>query len=553
MARILPDGWRELAVTGAAQREIETLAQLADLPDQYTVFHAVHWTTLGSKEDGEAREAGYAVFGDADFVVTNAAGDLLLIEQKSGFLSETPDGLVTAYGGHRRNLAVHLSRTREALLAKIQARPGGQQARIETLLYCPDYHVKSPPTVGLLAERIVDAARRERLLPTIQAILPPGETAPFAREVHRVLGDIIRLDSDVSALVGRARTLVTRVAGGLAHWARQLSIDPYRLRVTGTAGSGKTQLALAEYRDTLARGDRPLYVCFNRPLADHFYALVPPGGVACTFHMLCERLLRAHGESPDFSQPAVFRRLVERAAALPVPDELRFDTLIVDEGQDFSEDWCAQVFRFAAPDSRRLWLEDPLQNLYGRPPVALPGWVGLRAEANYRSPRPVVRWLQNVLPGHVTIDAVSPFDTEALDWLVYRDDDEMRQKVKEAIRRCLSNGFRKEDLAIISYRGRDNSSLLPLAQLGASTLRTFSGDYDLFGQPQYSRGEVLLETVYRFKGQAAPAVIFAEIDFETLDEQARRKLFVGATRAMLKLMLVVSERAARQLPPFIDS
>ena len=94
---------------------------------------------------------------------------------------------------------------------------------------------------------------------------------------------------------------------------------------------------------------------------------------------------------------------------------------------------------------------------------------------------------------------------------------------------------------------------MPLAQLGASTLRTFSGDYDLFGQPQYSRGEVLLETVYRFKGQAAPAVIFAEIDFETLDEQARRKLFVGATRAMLKLMLVVSERAARQLPPFIDS
>ena len=31
MARIIPDGWRELAVTGAAQREIETLAILADL------------------------------------------------------------------------------------------------------------------------------------------------------------------------------------------------------------------------------------------------------------------------------------------------------------------------------------------------------------------------------------------------------------------------------------------------------------------------------------------------------------------------------------------
>jgi hypothetical protein len=42
-------------------------------------------------------------------------------------------------------------------------------------------------------------------------------------------------------------------------------------------------------------------------------------------------------------------------------------------------------------------------------------------------------------------------------------------------------------------------------------------------------------------------VVFAEIDFETLDEKALRKLFVGATRAMMLLVLVVSERAAARL------
>ncbi|HOL64110.1 MAG TPA: ATP-dependent helicase [Accumulibacter sp.] len=544
MARILPDGWRELAVTGAAQREIETLARLAEgLSDQYTVYHAVHWTNL---------EQGFAVFGDADFVLVNASGDLLLIEQKSGFLNETPDGLVTTYGGRRRLLAVQLTRTRDALQAKLHARPGTQHLRLETLFYCPDYHVKSPPTAGLLAERLIDAPRREQLLPTIRAILLPGEAAPAFRAVHRVLADIIRLDSDVSALIGRARTLVTRVSGGLAHWARQLSIDPYRLRVTGTAGSGKTQLALAEYRATLASGGRPLYVCFNRPLADHFNTLVPAGGSACTFHMLCEQLLRTHGETPDFVLPDAFSRMVERAASLPIPDNQRCDTLIVDEGQDFSADWRDQVFRYGTPNGRHLWLEDPLQNLYGRPPVALPGWVGLRTMANYRSPRPVVRLLQALLREETAIEAVSPFDAEGIDWLIYRDEDEMCQKVKEAIRLCLAGGFRKEDLAIVSYRGRDNSRLLSLSQLGASTLRTYSGRYDLFGQPEYRHGEILLETVYRFKGQAAPAIIFAEIDFAQLDAQAKRKLFVGATRAMLKLVLVVSERAARQLQGLVE-
>ena len=53
--------------------------------------------------------------------------------------------------------------------------------------------------------------------------------------------------------------------------------------------------------------------------------------------------------------------------------------------------------------------------------------------------------------------------------------------------------------------------------------------------------------MYRFKGQSAPALIFTEIDFEELDEQTLRKLFVGMTRARLKLVLVMSERASLQI------
>jgi hypothetical protein len=102
MPRIIPDGWREVSVTGAAQREIETLAVLADgLPDAYSVYHAVHWTGM----DGR-----YAIYGEIDFAVANRAGDLLLIEQKSGFLDETPDGLVKQYPGRSKSVPVQISR-----------------------------------------------------------------------------------------------------------------------------------------------------------------------------------------------------------------------------------------------------------------------------------------------------------------------------------------------------------------------------------------------------------------------------------------------------------
>jgi hypothetical protein len=37
MARIVPDDWKNLEATGAAARELETLALLEKLPDDYTV------------------------------------------------------------------------------------------------------------------------------------------------------------------------------------------------------------------------------------------------------------------------------------------------------------------------------------------------------------------------------------------------------------------------------------------------------------------------------------------------------------------------------------
>lgn len=545
MANVVPDGWREYAVTGAAQREIETLGLLAEtLSDEYTIYHAVHWTNV---------ERGYSIYGDIDFVVVNRSGDLLLIEQRSGFLEEGPDGLVKRHAEKSKSVPVQLARNVAVIQAKLRARPGCESVSIDYLLYCPDYTVKKLQTAGIAPERIVDARDADRLAVIVGQVLPAESLADASRHVHRFLRDILQLETDVSALIGRARGLVTRISGGLAHWARQLEFKPYRLRVTGTAGSGKTQLALAEYRDALERGGRPLYLCYNRPLADHFQRIAPIGGMACTLHMFCDQRVRAVGDIPDFKRPDAFEWLLERAATLPVDDAWRFDSIIVDEGQDFTESWRDLALRHAKPDGRVLWLEDPMQNLYLRPSVELPGWVNLRADGNFRSPRSVTRMLQSLVPPEIHIEAQGPFQsTEQLVMLTYRDAGELAQRVKEAIRLCLAEGYRKSDLALVSFRGREQSQLFPYQHLGPHSLKTFTGRYDLLGQPLYTDGDLLLESVYRFKGQAAPAIVFAEIDFEALDERALRKLFVGATRAMMKLVLVASEAAAEKLAAYLE-
>lgn len=527
---------------GAAGREIDTLAVLAkSLPHEYTVFHGVHWTNL---------DKGFSAYGEIDFIVLAPDGRLLLIEQKSGFLTETHEGLAKPYPGLDKPKLIKNQILRSVSALQQRFGKDGTKLDIDYLLYCPDYQVKQVEAAGIRADRIVDARRRDQLAAVIREMLPAQMArAPHRERVLRFLNNVLQLVPDPSAMIGQAHAMVTRLSGGLAHWARRLEFSPFRLRVLGTAGSGKTQLALTEFSACLAAGQKPLYVCYNRPLADHVRSLVPPGGLVASFHQLCDSFARASGTEPDYRQPEIWQTLEARLAEARLSDEWMFDTLIIDEGQDFSERWRDTLLRMLRPEGRALWLEDPMQNLYGRDTVALPGWVTLHSAANYRSPRQIIDWLASFAPEACSIEAASPFGGDPVELLTYPEGDteKLLAQTRQAITRCLGAGFTRQDIALISFRGRENSALLNLDSLGQHRLKSFSGHYDLFGNPVFREGDLLAETVYRFKGQSAPAVIFTEVDIASLDDKSLRKLFVGMTRARLSLVMVLSERSQRLL------
>jgi hypothetical protein len=97
---------------------------------------------------------------------------------------------------------------------------------------------------------------------------------------------------------------------------------------------------------------------------------------------------------------------------------------------------------------------------------------------------------------------------------------------------------------LLSFRGRESSNLTPFTQIGRHNLRSpIQGKYDESGNPEYSDGDITTDSIHRFKGQAAPCVVLTEIDFSQLDENAKIRIFVGATRATMKLILVISKRS----------
>lgn len=578
MARILPDGWKEwsqAALAGdvapaadalAVRRLHETLGVLAaGLPEPYTVYHGVHWTAV---------DQGCSVFGEIDFIVVNPAGDLLLVCQKSGLLDHTGTAITKRERGRVVDVRLQMARLVQTLQGKLARRAGCESVRLDYLLYAPDALVRDAEAAGLSSDRVVDAANRDSLAERVMQILPWARPEASMRSdaqgrqdllsragssqagaVGRFLRDMIALEPDVSALVGQAQALVTRVSGGLAHWARQLEFSPFRLRVQATAGSGKTQLALAEYAAAIARGDRVLYLCFNRPLADHFAGIAPAGGEVMTFHGWCQHLLRQAGQSLPAPGPGRFEALEAQAQAWvqaqlarsTQPTVPRYDTIIIDEGQDFSQTWGDLVLSLAHPQARVLWLDDPMQALYPRPPAMLPAWPVLRARTNHRSPREVVDLLRDLLPDGQEIESASPIARGGLELIPYAPSDGPHAATREALRRCLAAGFRRQDIAVISFHGRSQSALLSLDVLGPHSVRRFTGRHDLLDQPVYTEGGILFESVYRFKGQAAPAIVFTEIAFAALDPLTARKLFVGMTRATIKLVLVAATPSAQQI------
>lgn len=540
MAIIYPDGWKELVATGAAARELETLALLDEsLPDEYRVYHGVHWTRI---------QHSHQLWGEIDFAILSPSGKLLLIEQKSGFLTETPEGLVKTYANKTKPVAFQMGRTIDGLRTRLNNYCKGKKVTLESLLYCPDYTVKDMGSAGIDPERIVDTSRRAHLCRIIQSLLPLEHPAdPIADQLHAFLSDTLNLAPDANAFVSQAHTLYTRLSGGLAEWARKIECEPFRLRIIGTAGSGKTQLALSVFRDAVAAGRRPLFVCYNRPLADHFVQISPNGGMVATYHQLCDRIYRSQGRIPDFSKPGTFSEIESFMSEFQPNEDWLFDELIIDEGQDFKTEWKDNLLKLLRPVGKAWWLEDPMQKLYPRPDVELPGWTTLRSDTNYRTPRDILDNLSQLIPLPRPIESGSPLRESDMDIITYSDTTGLIEQTKRAITQCISLGYKRDMIAVVTFRGREHSALSSYDKLGPFELRHFTGGYDLLGNPIFTEGDILVESIYRFKGQAAPCVVLTEVDFEEMDELTIRKMFVGATRATMKLILVVSEKTANIL------
>ena len=120
-------------------------------------------------------------------------------------------------------------------------------------------------------------------------------------------------------------------------------------------------------------------------------------------------------------------------------------------------------------------------------------------------------------------------------------------QVAACVQRLRADGVATADMAVISYSGKERSQVLTQSHIAGVALNKATGAYGADQKAVWTGGDLLVDTLYRFKGQSAPVVILCEVDFEVLDDNARKRLFVAFTRAQYRLVVVMSTRAESAL------
>ena len=526
------------ALNAGEYAELELLQTLErGLSDAYTLFHSVDWSRgIGAQEQ----------HGEIDIVIINQAGDVLLVEVKSGDVDFTPEGIFKTYGSQVKNITRQIGLQYGALKSRLE--DSGLHVHLSHFLVLPQLKVKTE-TAQWPRERIVDSEDMASIVSRISQSL--GSGLPNAANHPRVLAffeNKFQVVPDVSALAGRIQQSATRMSAGLATWVPRISSASGLLRVIGTAGSGKTQLALRLLRDADATGHKAAYICFNRALADHISHLAPVRMPAETFHEYAQRMVRHSGETVDFKEAGAFDHLANRCIALLEQAEPDLDLVILDETQDMQPEWVLAMLSRLKSQGKAVLLEDPEQQLYkDRIAFDLPDAITVTSHENFRTPRSLVK-LINVLRLTTTeVETMSPYEGETPDPIVYESTEKIAPCTVKAVERCLQRGFALADIAVVSMRGRERSVLQSLDKLGPWSLSRFTGQFDEGSTPIWKEGQLLIESVRRFKGQAAAAVVLTECDIAELDSLNRRLLFVGLTRARVHLEWVISKDTARIL------
>ena len=516
VARLLPADFDLSSLEPSEQRVCKAL--VAGLDDSWFVIPRVPVVAEG--KDGEI-----------DIVLVSAERGVLAVEVKGGLIRIEKGRWYSYDHPLKRSPTEQVQQNKHLLLKRLKSAGVDTQGLFMLhVIALPD--VGSVPSEGLGTDTPAETvfAKPELQYPTeaVQKLLRPHAPVPPQR-LQRFLAALrpdVVLDSSEGGVLQAARGRLDEQTK--VHLAGVEGLDVnQRVLVTGGAGTGKTMLAVRWARRAVQRGERTLVVCFNKPIAERTKrSLEGSGAMVSTFHDVLVQLLEPHGfriganPTPEYWRDALTDALAFHAGSVGTP----FDTIVVDEGQDFYAHWFDALQCLLDPQGpqRLLVLADPAQAIYVRPWQPPSGMVQMPLVHNLRNCGSVAKVVKRLggsepLPSSPFGDAVLHLDAGG--------HAEVRARVRAALQRlCEEYGVPFSQIAVLTTRSDIRDQLL----------RESPDGFPLARWEDRGEDNVLCETVQRTKGLERTAIVL--VDLSGAPDPVL--LYVGCSRAVSSLCLV---------------
>ena len=483
---------------------------------------------------------------EIDFVVAIRDAGIICLEVKGGEVSHTGDKWrQTSRGGHVKNIdpVQQVRQARYALRDFIESDPRWTQPRPRWnhVVVLPNSEIpKDFALPDCPRWMVIDRTELDQLGEKLRAVALTQKTnLPLLTEVA--------IEQMRTALAGRglpqrdvvARALENEDAADILTQQQAVILSAIqllpRVEIRGGAGSGKTFMAVEQARRLADSGQRVALLCYSHGLASYLRRITgdwsrrkQPGYVG-EFHSLGIQWGAPQGpdenertsETSQFWEhelPAIMKEL-----AGDLPDGQRFDSIVIDEAQDFADSWWDPVLAaLRDPEAGGLYVFiDECQRVFdrqGTPGVPL---VPLILDQNIRNTRqianafqPLVDHPMRFLGGEGPEVRFVPCPTE--DALDFGDDQ---------VEVLLEEGWRPEDLALLTTGSRHPEQV---ARQEAGNQAYWDSFWDA---EQVFYGHVL-----GFKGLERRAIVLVVNDKGPF-ERSRERLYVGLSRARDQLVV----------------
>jgi len=514
--------------TTASHAELSFYAALAQqLPKDWYCWHSLRIRVPGHPD------------AEADFVIADPKGKILIIEVKGGQIEER-DGFWYSnsirLNPAPREQAHRFLREFLQLLHSKQISP--PPCGIATCF--PDTEFSAQPTQGDMAGCVLGAQDLnwlEQALPDVMVRALPRGFKPrgkWLQAIHDLWGEVWVPKMDFGLQVRVQKEDLIRLDSEQFDVLQGL-MENDSVLVVGAAGTGKTAIALALARKLAREGKRVLVLCFTEALAHWVDRQIGASNPAVwAVKRYAVELLKQAGkevvieDTPEFWSAVALRAVTE---ALPLPD-LEWDAVVIDESQDFSEDDWLLVDELSR--GRLLWaFWDPDQAFWTDRRVCeeLFG-ARFRLQNRYRCPGEV-QMLAGCYLGEEPDSGILSACTEQRVVAVRpcAGSGAVLEQIGFEIDRLLASGLETSDIAVLSLRGA--------AEPGSIVHQQLIGTHQVVRADDPRAGSsVVVETFLRFKGLERPAVIITDVGLALNKPDYTKRMYIALTRALSVVRII---------------